>query len=206
MARVDANVELGDLLVVGGITFAGLLLWDHNKNDGKFYGEIQSLVKQCFSKDDNTKSDDEKSKLDERNVSADASSEEAENKRGADKHEGNCEDDISLSSISYSSTKCHSEDEMSTEGAQNEAVAGQCDDETRVKVSDGGDRRKQTNTVVYEKHLPAADTDVYDDIPTDLLDRLDPIEACSLPGNATIGTVGEDLSLLVTKQSRRHTK
>ena len=27
-------------------------LWDHNKNEGKVFGEIQRLVKNCFSKDD----------------------------------------------------------------------------------------------------------------------------------------------------------
>ena len=65
MARVNANVELGDLLVVGGITFAGLLLWDHNKNDGKVLSTIKCSLKQLFSKDGDTKSgdDDKKSKL-----------------------------------------------------------------------------------------------------------------------------------------------
>ena len=65
MAKINANVELGDLLVVGGLTFSGLWLWDHNKNDGNFFSEIKSSFKKFFSKDDTKSDDDKKTKLDE---------------------------------------------------------------------------------------------------------------------------------------------
>ena len=50
MARFNANVELGDLLVVGGLTFSGLWLWDHHSNDGKFLSVIKSSLKNSFLK------------------------------------------------------------------------------------------------------------------------------------------------------------
>ena len=84
MARINANVEFGNLLVVGGLTIAGVLLWDHNNNDGKVFSEIQSLFTKLFSKDDDTKSEDKKyTKISyEPKVSAKTSTEKAQIEKG----------------------------------------------------------------------------------------------------------------------------